>query len=85
MKKMFIVILLMSSSFIFAQNTQKNEENIDIIETESNPMRPDFGGNLKKRPIKKIKIKNKIVKRNLLNSNKLLYKNDSRRNYEKRN
>ena len=85
MRKIFIVIIFMSSSLIFAQQAQINEPKIDVVETEDNPMRPDFGGNLKKRKIKKIEMKNKIVRRNLLNSNKLLYQNNSRRNYEKRN
>lgn len=79
------MITFIIPSIAFAQPVNVNEGNIDVIETQSNPMRPDFGGNLKKRPLKKIKEKNKLIGKNLLESNKLLYKNHPRRNYEERN
>ena len=82
MRKVLIILICIFGLQISAKNP--NTSKIDVMEVEENPMRPDFSGNLKKRPIKKIKEKNKIIEKNLLNSNKLLYKKNSRRNYEKR-
>lgn len=83
MRKVLIILIFIFGLQISAKKIP-NTNKIDVMEVEENPMRPDFSGNLKKRPIKKIKEKNKIIEKNLLNSNKLLYKKNSRRNYEKR-
>jgi hypothetical protein len=82
MKKYFLLAIMISTIGLYGQqttnNTQQTNTSTDqVIEAEVNPMRPDFGGNLRKKKIK-IKEKNKVIFQNILKSNKLLYKKAGR-------
>ncbi len=81
-----VVMLLALINYLFAQNNTStvisptsNSQSVpttgttENFEEEENPMRPDFSAGGEKKKIK-IKPKNKLIKSNLLKSNKKLFK-----------